>query len=360
MTVRLVDAGTVSALRSQTVYHSVAYAFSKDSPNTIILVSPESPYVCIGFHQEIKKEVDVNFCVGNNIPIVRREVGGGAVYLDNRQLFTQWIFHANAYPMRIGERFKMHAYPIIETYKALGIDAFFRPVNDVQVHPGKKIGGMGAAAIGNAEVLVCSFMFDFDFELMSKVLNVPDEKFRDKIYQSLNEYMTTMKKELGTLPSRETVKQLYIEKCEEVLGDKIEEGEFSKAELQKMNELDSKFSSDAWLFSKGSHARPAVKIHSGVWVGEASVKTPGGLINATIRLRNNCIDDITLSGDFTFYPHTKFAKMEKALLHAEATPEKLSEIINRFYNEEKIQSPGVEPHNWVDSIVELAESVKRN
>jgi len=360
MPVRLVDAGTVPALQSQTVYHSVAYAFTKDSPNTIILVTPEFPYVCIGFHQEIKKEVDVDFCIKNDIPIVRREVGGGAVYLDNRQLFTQWIFHPNAYPMRIEERFKMHAYPIVETYKALGIDAFFRPVNDVQVHPGKKIGGMGAAAIGNAEALVCSFMFDFDFELMSKVLNVPDEKFRDKIYQSLNEYMTTMKRELGAIPSRETIKQLYIEKCEEVLGDRIEEGEFSKAELQKMNELDAKLSSESWLFSKGSHARPAVKIHSGVWVGEATVKTPGGLINATIRLRNNHIDDITLSGDFTFYPHTKFAKMEQALLHAEVTPENLSEIITHFYEEENIQTPGVKTHDWVDSIVSLAESVKRN
>lgn len=360
MPVRLVDAGTVPALRSQTVYHGVAHAFTKDSPNTIILVSPELPYVCIGFHQEIKKEVDVGFCRDNNIPIVRREVGGGAVYLDDRQLFTQWIFHPNAYPMRIDERFKMHAYPIVETYKALGVDAFFRPVNDVQVHPGKKIGGMGAAAIGNAEVLVCSFMFDFDFELMSKVLNVPDEKFRDKIYQSLNEYMTTLKKELGEIPSRETIKQLYIEKCEKVLGDSVEEGEFSDVELRKMNELDAKFSTESWLFSKGSHARPAVKIHSGVWVGETSVKTPGGLIYATIRLRNNYIDDITLSGDFTFYPHTKFAGMEKALLHAEATTEKLSEIVNRFYEEENIQTPGVEPHDWVDSIVSLAESVKRN
>ena len=31
----------VSPLRSQTVYHAVAYAMKEDSPNTIIMVSPD-------------------------------------------------------------------------------------------------------------------------------------------------------------------------------------------------------------------------------------------------------------------------------------------------------------------------------
>ena len=194
MSIRLVDAGTVPYLRSQTVYHGVAKARTERTPNTIILVIPEEAYVCIGLHQELDKEVDLAFCKANNIPIVRREVGGGAVYLDEGQVFTQWIFRPDRLPMRVDKRFALFAKPLVETYKALGIQAYFRPINDIQVS-GKKIGGTGAAAIGNAEVLVGSFLFDFNFELMSKVLKVPDEKFRDKIFHSLQEYMTTMKLE---------------------------------------------------------------------------------------------------------------------------------------------------------------------
>src|SRR5512136_2678247 len=98
--IRLLDLGLVPPIRSQTIYHAVAYAMddASRSPDTIILVAPTDPYVCIGFHQELLKEVDVEYCRAHGLPIVRREVGGGAVYLDRNQVFAQWIFHRDALP----------------------------------------------------------------------------------------------------------------------------------------------------------------------------------------------------------------------------------------------------------------------
>ncbi|RMD95255.1 MAG: lipoate--protein ligase family protein, partial [Calditrichaeota bacterium] len=183
MAIRFIDAGVVSYVRSQTIYHGLAYARHEKSPDTIILVSPETPYVCIGFHQELEKEVDVAFCHAHGIPILRREVGGGAVYLDRNQVFTQWVMSPDRLPWNLERRFEVYASPLVKTYRALGVEANFRPVNDIHV-AGRKIGGTGAAAIGNAEVVVGSLMFDFDTELMAKVLKVPSEKFRDKVYQS--------------------------------------------------------------------------------------------------------------------------------------------------------------------------------
>jgi len=46
---------------------------------------------------------------------------------------------------------------------------------------------------------------DFNYEIMSKILKVPDEKFRDKIFKTMEENVTTMKKELGTIPPRDEV-----------------------------------------------------------------------------------------------------------------------------------------------------------
>ncbi|MDE3091459.1 MAG: lipoate--protein ligase family protein, partial [Chloroflexota bacterium] len=189
--IRLLDIGLVPPVRSQTVYHAVAYALDADSPDTIILVGPTAPYVCIGYHQELEKEVDVEYCRAHGLPIFRREVGGGAVYLDQGQVFTQWIFHRSALPANIAERFALYVQPLIDTYQALGIPASYRPINDIHVQ-GKKIGGTGAAQMGESEVVVGSLMFDFNFELMSRVLKVASEKMRDKVFQSLNEYMTTM------------------------------------------------------------------------------------------------------------------------------------------------------------------------
>ncbi len=54
--IRLLDMHLVPPVRSQTIYHAVAYALDAESPDTIILVGPTEPYVCIGFHQELDKE----------------------------------------------------------------------------------------------------------------------------------------------------------------------------------------------------------------------------------------------------------------------------------------------------------------
>jgi lipoate-protein ligase A len=48
-------------------------------------------YVCIGYHQDAQQEIDLEFARHNTIPVIRREVGGGAVYLDGQQLFFQLI-----------------------------------------------------------------------------------------------------------------------------------------------------------------------------------------------------------------------------------------------------------------------------
>ena len=76
--IRLLYMEGVSPLRSQTVYHAVGYAMNESTPNTIIMVSPNGPYVSIGYHQDIQKEVDLDYCEKHNLPVYRREVGGGA------------------------------------------------------------------------------------------------------------------------------------------------------------------------------------------------------------------------------------------------------------------------------------------
>jgi lipoate---protein ligase len=356
MSIRLIDAGTVSYLRSQTVYHGAAYARTEKTPDTIILVSPQEPYVCIGFHQELEKEVEVDFCRQNGIPVVRREVGGGAVYLDHNQLFTQWVMRPDRLPWQLEKRFTLYAQPLVETYHALGINANFRPINDIQVS-GKKIGGTGAAAIGNAEVVVGSLMFDFNTALMAKVLKVPSEKFRDKVYQSLQEYMTTMKKELGAIPDRERVKEIYRRECEKALGEKIEAGEFTDAELIAIESLDTKFASEEWLHQKGGLKRTGVKIHQDVWVGESTFKARGGLIRVTARLNQNRLEDISISGDFTFHPHNRVAELEQALFDVELSEAAVTHAVSDFYQQSNIQTPGVEIQDWQQAIMGLKTAV---
>jgi lipoate-protein ligase A len=351
--IRLLDLGEVPAVRSQTVYHAVAHAQTADTPNTIILVSPADPYACIGFHQELEKEVDLDYCRAHNLPVYRREVGGGAVYLDNGQIFTQWVFQPGNLPANLEEQYELYVKPLLDAYQELGIDAYLRPINDIHVG-GKKIGGTGAAQIGEAQVVVGSLMLNFDKATMTRILKVPSEKMRDKIFESLEAYMVTMEELLETMPSREQIKAVYVQKCAQALGAEIVPGTLTEAELAMAEKLDHDYTSDEWLFEKGSLPKMGVKIHEDVRVVETALKAPGGLIRVTARLRENAIDDVSLSGDFTLLPSHGLSAIEAGLVNQPVQPEALSESVAAVYQAEQIRSPGVTPENFAEAIMQAA------
>jgi lipoate-protein ligase A len=349
-TIRLLDLGTVSPLRSQTVYHAVAHAMNENTPDTIILVTPGQPYVCIGYHQEIAKEVDLDYCAAHGLHVYRREVGGGAVYLDSGQLFSQWVFKKGSLPANLEQRFGLYIRPLVETYQALGINAYLRPVNDVHVG-GKKIGGTGAAEIGQGDVVVGSLMFTFDKATMARVLKVPSEKMRDKIFESLEQYMTTMAEQLPALPDRQAVKGLYIRTCAEALDAEITPGVWTDAEEAMARQIDERFVSEEWLQQKGGLRQIGVKIHEDVRVVESAYKAPGGLIRVTARLHNGRIDDIALSGDFTLFPSVAVGALEQALRGVATAHDNLLTRLNEVYSALNIMSPGVTPEHFAAAIM---------
>jgi lipoate-protein ligase A len=347
--IRLLDLGTVSSLRSQTCYHAAASALSADTPDTIILVRPASPYVCIGYHQDLEKEVDRDYCRERGWPIYRREVGGGAVYLDGNQTFAQWVFHPASLPPGLEDRFRLFSEPLVLTYRSLGIEAHFRPINDIHVG-GKKIGGTGAAQIGDAEVIVGSLMFDFDKAAMAGLLKVPSEKMRDKVYQSLEEYMTTIHEQIGDGGDRRAIEDLYVAKCAEVLGSKIEPGDWTAAEEAQAREWDIRFRSRARLNQRGAPKPAGIKIHEDVRIVEFAFKAPGGLIRLTARLHHGRLDDLSISGDFTIFPQTAVADIEEALRGLLPSDLIVADRLERLYRESDIRSPGLAPEHWAEVV----------
>jgi lipoate-protein ligase A len=328
---------------------------SESDADTIILVSPEAPYVCIGYHQDPEKEIDLAYCAAHNLPVYRREVGGGAVFLDGGQVFVQWIFHGEHLPAGLEERFAFYVRPLVATYQALGIAAYHRPVNDVHV-AGKKIGGTGAAQMGRAEVLVGSLMFAFDKATMARVLKVPSEKMRDKVFESLEQYMTTMSEQLGRVPDRDATLALYVQQCAAALDAALVPGHLTPAEEALAAELDAHFASDEWLFLGRRALRTGVKIHADVWVGEGTVKAPGGLIRATARVRDGRIDDLALSGDFSMLPASGLAAIEGALRGVAVERSALLAAVDERYRSLALQSPGVLPEHFVEVVMAAAVS----
>lgn len=348
--IRVLDLGEVPAVRSQTIYHAVARGMTTSSPDTIILVTPTDPYVSIGFHQDLDAEVDTAYCSAHSLPIVRREVGGGAVYLDNDQLFSQWVFHGAGLPAHLDAQFDLYARPLVATYQGLGIDAYLRPVNDIHVD-GKKIGGTGAAQIGEARVLVGSIMFDFDKATMARVLKVPSEKMRDKVFANLEEYMTTMRELLPRQPDRKRVAEMYLSNCAEELDAELVPGTPTAEELEIAARLDREFVSEDWLGMKSALHRRGVKIHGGVSVVTGACKAPGGLIRATVTIVDAHIGDVSFSGDFTILPKDGLAALEDGACGDGSTAEGIQMRLERIYNRLGLQTPGVGTEHFVAALV---------
>ncbi|MCX7889042.1 MAG: lipoate--protein ligase family protein [Rhodobacteraceae bacterium] len=302
MRLRVLDFGTVPALRSQAVYHGLAEAMTPEADAVLSLVSPETPYVCVGLHQDIEKEVDTGFCAANGLPVWRRHVGGGAVYLDRDQLFTHFVFPAGKAPSRADQLYPLFIEPVVRTYREMGIAAAYRPINDIQVN-GRKIGGTGAASIGGATVMVGSFLMDFDTATMAKCLKVPSEKFRDKLRQTLDDYMTTMVKELGRRPDRDAVKAMFLRHCHDVLGIPVIEDAPTAAELAAIARAEADLADPGFIDAQHRKlVALGVKISADTHLTEAARKAPGGLVRVTLLEREGRIADLVITGDFTCLP----------------------------------------------------------
>jgi lipoate-protein ligase A len=342
----LYDLGSVGWAESQLVYH----ALPRLGREALVLVSPAEPYVCIGYHQDLDKEVDVEFCRAKGLPIFRREVGGGGTYLDNDQLFYQLILHKDN-PLAARDKasfYQRFLQPPIDTYRELGIPAEYKPVNDI-VARDRKISGNGAGEIGDYLVLVGNLILDFNYEMMSRVLRVPDEKFRDKVYKSLQENLSTIKRELGEVPPRESLVSSLARHFENLLGP-LPRAEMDADLEGEVSRLAAEFLQDEWLFKIGRKTEGrTVKIAAGVEVRHLMHKAPGGLIRGDVEVADGVISSVVLSGDFFFYPADKLSELSQALVGKQAT--EVEETIVNFYEEQGIESPGVQPADFAKVVV---------
>lgn len=313
MRLRVIDFGLVPALRSQAVYHGLAATIAPDSDPILSLASPATPYVCVGMHQDIDKEVDRDFCAAQRLPIWRRHVGGGAVYLDKNQLFTHFIYPARRAPQHAAELYPMFIEPVVRTYREMGIAAVYRPVNDIQVG-GRKIGGTGAASIGDATVMVGSFMLDFDTATMARCLRVPSEKFRDKLRQTLDDYMTTIVKELGRMPERGDLIARFLRHCASTLGVDPVADQPTEAEWAAIAAAERELSDPEWTdVQHRKLVALGVKISADTHLTEAAHKAPGGLLRVNLLDRGGSVERLVLSGDFTCLPPDGIDRLADAL-----------------------------------------------
>lgn len=329
----------------------IFHALARMGVEALDIVSPVTPFVSIGYFQNAEQEVDLEYCRKEGLPIIRREVGGGTVYLDHNQIFYHLVWDQNnpRFPRRVSEIYQHLSVPPIETYQEFGIKAEFREVNDIVTAEGRKIAGLGGANIADSMVFVGSVILDFDYEKMVRAIKVPDEKFRDKVFKTMKENVTTMNRELGRIPPRDEITRVLVEKFEKVLG-KLEPVELNDEIIRKMKELALWFNSPEFLFKKAPQIPKGVKIKEGIEILYGMYKAKGGLIRTVQEVEKKTLMEIDISGDFTMLPKEELSDLEGALKETEREDKKLESKIEEFYEKSGVQTPGVEPQDITKAI----------
>ena len=349
------DLGKLPGQQSMLVFHALA----RMGIEALVAVSPRIPLVSIGYFQDAGQEVDLQYCKEAGIPFMRREVGGGATYLDENQIFYQLIWKKDDpnFPKAVQDIFPWFSEAPVETYRAFGVQAEYRSINDIITKEGRKIAGEGGGNIGDCMVFVGGILLDFNYKAMSRILKVPDEKFRNKVFKTMEENLTTMKRELGTIPPREEVVRVLKESFEKRVGN-LEKASLTPEMIGKMKELELWMTSDEFLHQKTPRIPAGVKIREGVEVLYGLHKARGGLIRTAEEVSEGRIKDIAISGDFQFYPKEGLSGLEGSLEKVPLNEEKIIEKVETFYEEKGVESPGVESKDFATTILSPVQTSK--
>ncbi|HHV80047.1 MAG TPA: hypothetical protein GXX40_10680 [Firmicutes bacterium] len=340
---RLLELGALAPVMTQAIYHSVAiHVGAGVSPPTLILCYPESPLVCVGYHEDAEEDVDVQAVRRKGYPLVRRMLGGGAVLLDPGQIFYQVIIAADdeRAPVTIEGLFARYLEAPVRVYRRLGIPASRRGVNDIEVD-GKKISGNGAGLIEGSQVLTGNIILSFPYDEMVQLLRVPDEKFRDKVARTLKGRLTTCRDVLGCEPDRATVLRYLVEEYSQTL-EGLTPGNLSEEESETANSLCREYVTDEWVFSRSRKKRQIkLKVSERAWVGEGIHKAPGGIVRALLVVADGKIEEVSFDGDFFANPLDCIDKLSLSLRGVLCQPEHVRDAITRFLASNPVEVPGV-------------------
>ena len=261
MTLRVIDAGPVSAVRSQALWHGIADAMRAGEDPVLSFCRPAEAYVCLGYHRRLD-ELDLGACQAHGLSVLRRQLGGGPVYLDGDQLFFQVIVPSAGAPAGAQRLYETLLEPAAAAFRALGVDSQLAAVNDI-VAGGRKISGTGAGQIGEGVVVVGNVMFAFPVDRMAAVLQVPDASMRA-------ECLRLMRAHLGTLPQlrADAVRDALMASYSAALGRRARPGGLTFAEQNAVVAWERRMLEPGWLAGPALPvaAGRQVKVRAGVFV----------------------------------------------------------------------------------------------
>jgi lipoyltransferase/lipoate-protein ligase len=250
---RLIDMRIEDAPTQMATDEAIAMnRLEEGTPNTIRLYRWNPSAVSIGYFQSIEKEVNLPACEKYGVDVIRRITGGGAVYHDYNGEITYSLVAPETdpkMPKDILASYEFICGAIANGLATLGVDAEFKPVNDI-VAGGKKISGNAQTRRHGVVLQHGTVLVDTDIRRMFQVLRVSDAKISDKLIKAVEDRVTNIRRYLGRQVGFDEVRTALIEGFEDTLDIALEPGELTDAENRLVKRLHEKYSSREWVFQR--------------------------------------------------------------------------------------------------------------
>ncbi len=355
---RLVDTGVLTAAENIAWDMAFLLAQAEGEPGPVLRFLQFSPCcVLVGRHQSPRQEARLDYVAQRGWHVGRRVTGGGAIFFDPSQLgwevfATRKSVWAKVSPSKL---YRVISQGAVEGLRRLGVDAHFRPRNDIEVG-GRKLSGTGGASEGDAFLFQGTLLVRDVAEQMLRALRVPAEKLGRHGLESVRERVVFLEELLSPLPSIDEIKEAFVAGFSEVFGAEIIPSEPTRREAELFERLLPYVASDEWVYCVDEPAQ-LKGVLLGVSRGKGVVR-----VAAHIDISKRRITSVQFWGDFFIDPPRALCDLEALLKHTRAHPESTAKVIEDFFRKSRPHLIGLTPKNFSRALamaIERTELVKQ-
>lgn len=248
------------------------------------------PAVIIGLNQNAYAEVNLDYLRENDIVLVRRVTGGGAVYHDLGNLNYTIVGKAKD----LDRDYPEYTRHMLHALQALGIKAELSGRNDILVS-GRKVSGYAKRVYKDRLMVHGTLMFDVDLEVLEQALNAPASKLASKGVASVRSRVMNLREQL---PEVADIADFHAQ-LERYLSCNYKDTEvqLSSDDLQKIEfSARNKFATPEWVFGTSGPTSPSAS--SRTQKIKSQKRLPCGTVEVTLDIQDGYIVACLFGGDF--------------------------------------------------------------